>query len=489
MAATLCTQVRPGQKYKTWKFASEFMVRRAITRDQAKLGAWTRDNVIKLGPTFIKLGQIVSTRGDIYPIEFVRELETLQDDVPPVELMDSIDTSVFRTFDDVPYKSASIGQVHRATLITGEDVIVKVKRPNIYETMKFDTDTLMEIVAFLERIGFDTGTGTSSVLQESVDYLLSETDYHLEIKNATMFREAMEDIQWITVPKVYHEYCTDDMIVMEYVASDKLTELTDPNINKKTVCKALINSYIIQTMEKGFFHADPHPGNVGFTTDGTIVFYDFGLVIPISDNLMEGFKKLFACIIQRDTAGIVDILIELKIILPTTSDKDDIRLFFKTVLNYLETLDGTSVANDIMEDEVLLRLAQKKPFLVPTSFIYLAKTFSTIEGICVKLDPDFTYYEYLEPLIQEQVSDIIDINKILSTTAEMPSRIKDISTAVLGLEKSRSSLTRKLEKTRKEIQNSQVVILTALVAAEQGFMTEYMTLLIIYMLFTFRKNL
>jgi ubiquinone biosynthesis protein len=108
-----------------------------------------------------------------------------------------------------------------ATLTTGEDVIVKVKRPHIYDTMKFDTDTLMDIVAFLERIGFDTGTGTSNVLQESVEYLLSETDYSLEIKNANMFREAMKDVPWITVPKVYHEYCTDDMIVMEYVGPQK----------------------------------------------------------------------------------------------------------------------------------------------------------------------------------------------------------------------------------------------------------------------------
>ena len=470
-----------GQKYQTWKFATEFMVRKTFTKDQARLGAWTRDRVMKLGPTFIKLGQIVSTRSDIYPREFVKELESLQDDVPSVPLGDTVDTSVFKTFDDIPYKSASIGQVHRATLKTGEDVIVKVKRPHIYETMKFDTDTLMDIVQFLESIGFDTGTGTSNVLQESVEYLLSETDYGLEIRNANMFREAMKDVPWITVPRVYHEYCTDDMIVMEYVGSQKLTELEDPEINKKTVCKALINSYIIQTMEKGFFHADPHPGNLGFTSDATIVFYDFGLVIPISDNLMEGFKKLFACIIQRDTAGIVDILIELGIIMPTTKDRDDIRLFFKTVLNYLETLDGTSVATDIMEDDVLVRLAQKKPFLVPTSFVYLAKTFSTIEGICVELDPDFTYYDYLEPLIQEQVSDIIDINTFVGTAAEMPSRIKDISTAVLGLEKSKSSMTRKIEKARKEIQQSQVILLTAMVALEQGYATEYMVLLAVYM--------
>jgi len=468
------------RKIQTWKFATEFMVRKTIMKDKARLGAWTKNKVVKMGPTFIKLGQIISTRSDVYPVEFVRELESLQDDVPPVPLSDEINTSVFQTFDATPYKSASIGQVHRATLNTGADVIVKVKRPNIYETMKFDTDTLMDMVEFLESVGLDTGTTTTNVLRESVDYLLSETDYNLEIQNATMFRKAMKSIPWITIPKVYKEYCTDDMIVMEYVPSEKLTELNDPNINKKTVCKALIYSYIIQTMDKGFFHADPHPGNLGFTSNGTIVFYDFGLVIPISDNIRDGFKKLFACIIQRDTAGIVDVLIELGIILPTTNDRDDIRLFFKTVLSYLETLDGADVASNIMEDETLLKLAQKKPFLVPTSFVYLAKTFSTVEGICVKLDPDFTYYEYLEPLIQDQVSDIVDVNKIMSATAEMPSRIKDISTAVLGLEKSRTSMTRKIEKTRNEIKRSQMVILIGMAALEQGHFTDYLIILSVY---------
>lgn len=476
-----------SQKLQTWKFAGEFLIRKNFQKDQAKLGCWTRNRLVELGPTFIKLGQIVSTRSDIYPREFVKELEALQDDVPPVDLENTYDVSIFKTFDNIPYKSASIGQVHRATLETGEDVIVKLKRPNIYETMKNDTDNLMDIVAFLERIGFDTGTGTSNVLQESVEYLLSETDYALEIENAQMFYNAFDNVPWISVPKVYNNYCNDDMIVMEYIPSEKLTELTDPKINKKKVCGALINSFVIQTMEKGFFHADPHPGNLGFTSRGTIVFYDFGLIIPLSNNLMEGFKKLFACIIQRDTTGIVDILIDLEVITPTTKDRDDICLFFKTVLNYLETLDGSSVANDIMEDEVLMRLAQKKPFLVPTSFIYLAKTFSTIEGICVELDPEFTYYDYLEPLIEEQVSDIIDINEIMNTTAQMPSRIKDISTAVLGLEKSKSSITRKLEKTRKEIQQSQIILLLAMVALEQGHVTEYLTILTA--MITFRKSL
>ncbi len=468
------------QRLKTWRFAGEFLFRKTITRDQATLGRWTRDQLIELGPTFIKLGQILSSRTDLYPVEFTRELESLQDNVPPVDLKDTLDVSLFQSFDMEPYKSASIGQVHKAVLMSGKDVIVKVKRPDIYEIMKFDTDNIVKIVDFLEGLGVDTGVGTNTVLQESIEYLLSETDYKLETENAIRFREAMSEYEWVTAPMVYPMYCNDDMIVMEYIESVKLTELTDPNINKKTICKALINSYIIQTMEKGFFHADPHPGNLGFTTNGKLVFYDFGLIIPLSPDLMVGFKKLFICIVNRDTQGIVDILIDLRVILPATSDKEDIKLFFKTVLNYLETLDGKSVANDIMEDEVLLRLARKKPFIVPTSFVYLAKTFSTVEGTCVRLDPDFTYFEYLEPLVKEQISDLVDINDLVSATTEMPSRIRDISTAVLGLEKSRSSVRRSIEKTQKEIRNSQYILLMAIVALEKGYITEFMTVLVLY---------
>ena len=306
-----------------------------------------------------------------------------------------------------------------------------------------------------------------------------------------MFGEAMKNVEWIKIPHVYEDKCNDDMIVMEYVFSNKLTEIPDDNVNRKKICEALIQSYLIQTMEKGFFHADPHPGNLGFSPEGKLVFYDFGLIIPLSTVLMEGFKELFVCIIDRDTRGIVDILIRLGVITPTTNDTDDIELFFKTTLNYLETLDGSSVKNDIMNDELLLSLAQTKPFLVPTSFIYLAKTFSTIEGTCVSLDPNFTYYEYLEPMIQSQVSDVIDLRKMLITTIEMPTKIRDINVAVLGLEKSRTTMKRSMEKTRREVRDVQYSVVSTIVALnlfEHGYKSECVILMIIAGFITFRKN-
>jgi len=463
------------QKRKTWKFAVEFLWRKRFTKSQGELGSWTRDQLIELGPTFVKLGQIVSTRADLYPVEFTRELESLQDNVPPIDegcVKDVVNANnVFSEFEYVPFKSASIGQVHKAKLLDGREVVVKIKRPNIYDIMKRDTDNIVDVVNFLEKVGVDTGTTSGRVLEESIDYLLSESDYVKEMNNANRMRRAFKGVKWVKIPRVYRKLSSEDMIVMEYVKSEKLTEIHDEHVNPKKVCEALITSYVIQTMEKGLFHADPHPGNIGFSKNGKLVFYDFGLVIDISDELKKGFQDLFKCIINRDTKGIVQTLIKLNIIVPTTSDTSDIEIFFKTALNYLETLDGGSFKNDILEDEILLSLAQKKPFTIPTSFVYLTKAFSTVEGTCIKLDENFNYYEYLEPMIRDQFTDSFDIQDVFSTSFEMPSRIKNISTAVLGLEESRASMKRSLEKTRKEMRYAQYSVLSAVIA---GNMVEHL---------------
>ena len=453
-------RVVPNQKAKTWKFAAKFLWKNTFVQNKSELGEWTRDQLLDLGPTFVKLGQIASTRADLYPPEFTKQLESLQDNVPPVDIQGIVNLDHFEAFDEIPFKSASIGQVHKATLKNGKQVIVKVKRPNIYDIMKTDTDNIRDIVRFLEKVGVDTGNSSEFVLNESIEYLLGESDYRQEMDNAIRFRKNMKDIKWIKVPKVYTEFSNDDMIVMEYVESEKLTELTNPNVNKKKICEALINSYVIQTMDKGFFHGDPHPGNLGFSTKGKLVFYDFGLIIDLSNELRDGFKKIFGCIIDKDTKGIVEILIALKVIVPSTSDVSDIELFFETILGYLETLDGSN----IMNDDIAVQLAMEKPFVIPSSFVYLAKSFSIIEGICLQLDPDFNYYTYLEPMIQQQFVESLDIQDTLMKTAEMPAKIRNISTAVLGLEKSKAAMKRSMSKTRQEIRMVQYSIVSALMA-------------------------
>ncbi len=187
-------KIDSNQKLKTWKFAGKFLWKNATVQNKRELGQWTKGELLNLGPTFVKLGQIASTRGDLYPPEFTKELESLQDDVPPVEFETIIDYTIFKDFDPVPFKSASIGQVHMAVLQNGQKVVVKIKRPGILDIMKEDTDTIRTIVQTLEKIGIDTGNSSGSVLDESIEYLLGEADYKQEINNAIKFRKSMKDV-------------------------------------------------------------------------------------------------------------------------------------------------------------------------------------------------------------------------------------------------------------------------------------------------------
>ena len=480
-------KLAPNQKVKTWKFAAKYLWKERFTEDKAELGRWTKGELLDLGPTFVKLGQIASTRGDLYPPEFTKELESLQDNVPPFDfnlVNDVVNKDIFKYFDEIPFKSASIGQVHKATLKNGKKVVVKLKRPDILETMKSDTNNVKKILDFIQSIGIDTGSSSNFVLNDSIEYLLGEADYRQEVENAIKFRRSLKGIDWIKVPYVYKKYCTDDMIVMEYVEADKITEIRNKKINRKKVCEALVNSYVIQTMDSGLFHGDPHPGNLAISKDGKLVFYDFGLLIELDDELKQGFSDLFGCIIKRDTKGIVQILIKLGVIVPTSSDVSDIEVFFETILGYLETLDGGA----IMNDELAAELATEKPFVVPTSFVYLAKSFSLIEGICLQLDPDFDYFTYLEPMIQEQFLESLDISEIIMNTTEIPSKIGKINSTVLGLERSRAAMKRSMIKTRQEIRVVQYSVICALLA-ERFNGTPLAALLVgIAIWITFRKD-
>ena len=476
-----------NQRVKTWKFAAKFLWKERFVEDKAELGKWTKGELLELGPTFVKLGQIASTRGDLYPPEFTRELESLQDNVPAFDynlVKDKLDMDIFKSFEETPFKSASIGQVHRAVLKNGKHVVVKLKRPGIYDTMKSDTNTVRKILKFFQSIGIDTGNSSDFVLNDSIEYLLGEADYKQEVENAIMFRKALRDVDWIKIPRVYKKYCTDEMIVMEYVPTEKITEIQNKKVNKKKVCEALVNSYVIQTMDVGLFHADPHPGNLGVSKNGKLVFYDFGLLIKLSEELQKGFKDLFICIINRDTKGIVNILIGLGVIVPTSSDVADIELFFENILGYLETLDGGAILNDDLATE----LAMEKPFVVPTSFVYLAKSFSLIEGICLQLDPDFDYFTYLEPMIQQQFLESIDLSEILMTTTAIPSTIGKINASVLGLEKSRAAMKRSITKTRQDIQVVQYSVVCALLAQQLGDTPLAMIFVACTLWFTFRKG-
>jgi len=465
-----------SRKIKTWDFSSRLVVRKKIIdsfyiQDKSRysseirsLGIWAKNYLIELGPTFIKLGQTFSTRKDLFPEEFISELEKLQDNVteiPPGILKLAISEQLnepieqtFEYFDYSPYKSASLGQVHKAKLKSGKKVAVKIQRPYVREIINEDIETILQILSFFDLIGYSTGPSAKLIFEEAKQKLFDELDYSIEAKNAIMFRKSFENVSWVVVPRVYVSKSTDKLLIMEWVGSIKITDkhlFEKYSIDSNKISNDFIKFFIIQTMEYGFFHADPHPGNIGINSSGKLVIYDFGLVVKLPENIQIKLKEMITYIIQRDTRSLVDLFISIGIINPNSS-KYEIEIFFNNILNYLQKIEN--VNDPTIKDQIISKLSQEKPFTIPSSFIFLGKTLSIIEGISTQLDPEFSFYKYLTPYVEENIMDSIDLQKMASSTLEMPSKINYISNSMSNLEQQKSEMDIKLNRYEKLIKNT-----------------------------------
>ena len=466
------------QKLKTWDFAAKFLTRQkrinsrhkvgtpAHKTSMSELGVWTREQLVDLGPTFIKLGQFASTRRDLYTPEFIEELQTLQDQVPPipedvvVDILDNeLSSDVFSFFDTKPFKSASLGQVHLANLSNGKSVVVKVQRPNITQIVDTDVKNIIEVLTFLDALGIETGPSAKEIFVEATAYLYRELDYINEAQNAIRFYNNFNGTSWVCVPRIYSKILTGKILVMERVDGIKITEIKERRISAS---KALVNSFLTQLMVHGFFHADPHPGNVAVNEKGQLVYYDFGLMVELQTDMRERLLEIIPLIIQKDTRKIVDILIDMKLIVPT-ADKSDIVQFLDAAIEFLEKMDGKEFNAKMAQDELSNSLAEQKPFQIPSDFLFLAKSFTTIDGICQQLDPNFNFIDYIEPMVDE-IPESIDFSGITRASIEMPSRIRSINESINELERSRSKLRRSIEKSREDGRVMQYSILTAILA-------------------------
>jgi len=432
----------------------------------SELGVWTREQLVDLGPTFIKLGQLASTRRDLYTPEFIEELQTLQDQVPPipedvvVDILDNeLSSNVFSFFDTKPFKSASLGQVHLANLSNGKSVVVKVQRPNITQIVDTDVKNIIEVLTFLDALGIETGPSAKEIFVEATAYLYRELDYINEAQNAIRFYNNFKGTSWVCVPRIYSKILTGKILVMERVDGIKITEIKERRISAS---KALVNSFLTQLMVHGFFHADPHPGNVAVNEKGQLVYYDFGLMVELQTDMRERLLEIIPLIIQKDTRKIVDILIDMKLIVPT-ADKSDIVQFLDAAIEFLERMDGKEFNAKMAQDELSNSLAEQKPFQIPSDFLFLAKSFTTIDGICQQLDPNFNFIDYIEPMVDE-IPESIDFSGITRASIEMPSRIRSINESINELERSRSKLRRSIEKSREDARFMQYSILTAILA-------------------------
>ena len=381
--------------------------------NQAKQAVWLKEKLIDLGPTFIKIGQSLGTRADLLPLPFVVALGELQDQVPPFpnevafariekDLGKKIN-EVYREFELEPVAAASLGQVYRARLHTGEEVAVKVQRPNLEATIKGDLDILSRVANFAERFPqLNENADWTGMLREFNQTIHEEMDYAAEGRNAERFRESFQRWENIHVPKIYWNFTTSKVLTMEFIHGTKVTDLEEQarlNISPARVNRLLIKTYLKQLLEDGFFHADPHPGNLLVMTDGRLAFFDFGMVGRITPELQSKMIDAFFHVVGKDPAGIAQDLIDLDFLKPGTDPR-----IVRPVVEKMFEFHLNLKLKDVNFKELTYDLADVMydyPFRLPSNFTYIMRALMTLEGIGIITDPEFNFFETAKPYAKE----------------------------------------------------------------------------------------
>ena len=377
-----------------------------------ELARWKRVRMMleDLGTTFIKLGQMLSGRPDLIPEELIKELERLQDLTPTFngdlaisrieeDLGQPID-AVFANFELVPLASASIGQVHRATLHNGRDVVVKVQRPDIQDQIEVDMDILRALAKLAEKYKEEVRHYNPKAIVEALEKTMElELDFKHELKNIQLFRRnaALRNSE-VIVPETYREYSSERILTMEFVEGFKINNFkayVQQNISPKEVAKKAINSYFEQIFVDGFFHADPHPGNVFVDSKGQLVYLDFGMMGRLPERDKELLGDLFIAVEMRDAEKILHAVKSLS--------KIDFIENEAGLLNEIEVLLNNYYAADL-KDISLTELLEKFRAVVlryklqiPADFFLLIKGVSSMESNVRLLYPEIPLFEYLKP--------------------------------------------------------------------------------------------
>lgn len=381
--------------------------------NQRRQALWLKEKLITLGPTFIKIGQAMGTRADLLPLPFVKELGTLVDQVPAFpndiayliierELGGPI-SEVYSEFDPDPIAAASLGQVYRARLHSGEEVAVKVQRPNLESTIAGDIVILKKVARFAERFPqLNENADWAGMLREFDVTIHEEMDYAAEGRNAEQFRDNFRNWTNIHVPAIHWHATSKKVLTMEFIHGTKVTDLEEQarrNIDPAKVNRLLIKTYLKQLLEDGFFHADPHPGNLLVMDDGRVAFFDFGMVGRITPELQAKMIDAFFHVVGKDPGGIAEDLIELDFLKPGT-DPRSIRPVVERMFEFHFNLK----LKDVNFKELTYDLADVMydyPFRLPSNFTYIMRALMTLEGIGIVTDPEFNFFETAKPYAKE----------------------------------------------------------------------------------------
>ena len=366
----------------------------------------------RLGPTFVKLGQILSLRPDILPLEFTKELEKLQSNVEPISFeevkailereMQKPLYEVFLKIDLEPIGSASLAQVHRAVLRTGEEVAIKVQRPNIKEKIESDIHILFYLAGLLEK-HMDEAKNFQPVrvVKEFADWTTSELDFSAEGKNADRFRFNFREDKNIYIPKIYWDYSSSKVLVMEMIYGlkvENLDELSYYNIERKQLALNCIQAGFQMFFYDGFFHADPHPGNFLFLNDNRLCLYDFGIVGYLDSKIRDKLINIFLSFINKD----IDSYIKHLLSVTQVSENADLQQFNRDASQVLSGLMFASKAGNISRSLYdIINAAGKYGIIFPTEFVLFGKALITIEAMGMKIYPELDFNSELSPFIKK----------------------------------------------------------------------------------------
>lgn len=379
-----------------------------------KQALWLRDSLIDLGPTFIKIGQTLGTRADLLPLAYVKELSTLQDQVPAYPTSDAfarIEAELGRPLhecyteiDSEPIASASLGQVYRARLASGEEVAVKVQRPELDKVISFDIAVLYKLVQLTNRFfpKANENADWEGMLREFYLTIFEEMDYVKEGRNADRFRYNFRTWRAVRVPKIFWTHTSRRVLTLEFIRGTKVTDLEAlraRRISPVKVNRLLVRTYLKQLLEDGFFHADPHPGNLLVMDSGHLAFFDFGMVGRITPKLQSQMINAFFHVVSKDVHGLGQDIINLNFLKPGVNPET-----IRPVVESLFTLYLNLKLGEVKFKELTYDLAEvvyEYPFRLPANFTYVMRALMTLEGIGVVTDPGFSFFETAKPYARE----------------------------------------------------------------------------------------
>ncbi len=383
----------------------------APTNGERSTAARFRELLAELGPTFVKLGQLLSTRRDVLPADWIKELETLQDDCPPLpiaEVRQALEhglgrpiEAVFAELDPVPLASASIAQVHRARTHGGELVVVKVQRPDIRSRIESDLALLYYLARLLEAVVEETGVYTPTAVIEEFDRTIhEELDFEHEAGNARAMRTANEGRAQVVIPRVHDTLSSSHVLTLDYVEGTRLNDVTaEGGFDTERIARTIIEAAFRQLFEDGLFHGDPHPGNILVQPGNTLALLDFGLVGRLTRSQQEVLVTLIVAVALRDADSMARLLDKIGAPdsrAPVGALRADIETILDRYLGLrLDQIRTATLLGDMLD------LAVRHKIKVPKEYAVLAKAAMTVEGIIRRLYPTLDILEVGLPYARE----------------------------------------------------------------------------------------